>query len=365
MVHPPPPESWPKLAVIVPACNEGDTIEATMRLRLRETYPNIEFVVVDDRSTDGTGAIADRIAGEDPRFHVIHNQSLPEGWLGKVHALQKGVETTDSEWILFTDADVHVEPGVLERVIAWGEHRTLDQLTVLPRMKADHFVVKIFNAFFIRIAMSCPAVIYLIESPRIRMAAGAGAFNLIRRAALARTPGMERLRLEVIDDGGLAFLLKDYGARCSVINGASGVSLSWYPSIGAMKRGFEKNAFAIVAYSIPVMLVACAWLIFFEWLPFFALLQRGHPNVQILGGLAALCAVGATAAAARANRSPVAPAIFYPIAALLMSYFMFRSGVLAVWRNGIVWRGTLYPLKTLRGFPHILLKPDKIDKNVR
>jgi len=364
-IHPPLPESWPKLAVIVPACNEGDTIEATMRLRLRETYPNIEFVVVDDRSTDDTGAIADRIAADDPRFRVIHNPSLPEGWLGKVHALQKGVETTDSEWILFTDADVHIEPGVLERVIAWCEHRKLDHIGVVPRMKVDNFVVKIFNAFFIRIAMSTPAAIYLIESPRTRAAAGIGAFNLFRRSALARTPGMERLRLEVIDDGGVAFLLKAYGARCSVMNGSSGVSLCWYPSVGAIKRGFEKNAFAIVGYSIPVMLVACMWLVFSEWLPFFALLQQGHPRLQIMGGLAAVCAVSATALSSRANGSSGAPAIFYPIAPLLMSYFLFRSGVLAVWRKGIVWRGTLYPLKTLRGFPHILLKPDKINKNVR
>jgi len=362
-LDPPSPETWPKLAVIVAACNEGDTIEAAMRLRLKETYPNIEFLVVDDRSTDDTGVIADRVAAEDPRFRVIHVKSLPEGWLGKVHALQKGVEATDSEWILFTDADVHIEPGVLERVVAWCEQRKLDHLTLLPHMDVDRFSVKIFNAFFIRIAMSIQAIRYLIENPKVRVSAGAGAFNIVRRAALDRTPGMERLRLEVIDDGGLGFLLKDYGASCSVINGAGSVNLCWYNSIGAMKKGFEKNAFALMAYSIPITLVACTWLIFSEFLPFFALLKQGRPNLQIMGGLAYLSGVVATAAANYANRSSVTPAIFYPFGALLMSYFFLRSGILAVWRKGIMWRGTLYPLKALREFDHILLRPDKFDKS--
>ena len=361
-VYPPLPDSWPRLAVIVPACDEGDTLEATMRLRLKETYPNIQFVVVDDRSTDDTGIIADRIAADDPRFLVIHNKSLPEGWLGKVHALQQGVEASDSEWILFTDADVHVEPGVLEKAIAWCEHRKLDQLAMLPRLEVDRFGVKIFNAFFARFAMSGPAALRMIESPKTRMAAGVGAFNLFRRSALARTPGMERLRLEVIDDGALAIMLKAYGARCSILNGSSAVSLCWYPSVGAMEKGFEKNGFAIVLYSIPAMLAACAFLICSEWLPVFAMLQAGHPRLQLMGVLAYLCAVGATAAAGRAIRSAAAPALFYPVASLLMSYFLFRSGVLAVWRKGVVWRGTLYPLKTLRGFHRILLKPDKINK---
>ncbi len=358
-IRPPDPESWPTLAVIIPACNEGDTIEAAMRLRLRETYPKVEFVVVDDRSTDDTGVIADRIAEGDPRFRVVHNTTLPDGWLGKVHALQVGVEATDSEWILFTDADVHIEPGALERVVAWCEHRKLDQLAVVPRLEVDGFGVKMLNAFFARLAMGSPAAVHMIESPRTRMAAGIGAFNLFRRSALARTPGMERLRLEVIDDVGLAFLLKDYGARCSILDGTSAVSVCWYPSVDAMKRGFEKNGFSIVAYSIPAMVAACILLVLFEWLPWLALLHTGHPALQCMGGLAALSAVGAAAAVSRANRASMLPALFCPIAALMMSYFLFRSGVLAVWRGGVVWRGTLYPLKSLRGFRSILLHPER------
>jgi len=331
---------------------------------LKETYPNIQFVIVDDRSTDDTGVIADRVAADDPRFVVVHNDVLPEGWLGKVHALHRGIEMTDSDWVLFTDADVHIEPGVLEKVIAWCEHRKLDQLTLLPRLEAGGFWLNALHAFFLRFATGLPAALYAVESPKTRMAAGAGAFNLFRRSALARTPGMESLRLEIVDDGGLAFLLKAYGAKCSIINGSNDVHLRWYPSVGAMKRGFEKNGFAIANYSLPAMLVMCTLMVVFEWLPFVALLQLGHPVVQILGGLAIINAIIATGVSSYGGRSPVIPAIAYPVAATLMAYFLFRSGVLAVWRKGISWRGTFYPLKDLRGFERIIIKGRKTDENV-
>lgn len=358
-IRPPFPETWPKLAVIVPACNEGDSIEAAMRTRLKETYPNIQFVIVDDRSTDDTGAIADRVAADDPRFVVVHNDVLPEGWLGKVHALHRGVAITDSDWVLFTDADVHIEPGVLEKVIAWCEYRKLDQLTLLPRLEPGGFWLNALHAFFLRFATGLPAALYAVESPKTRMAAGAGAFNLFRRSALARTPGMECLRLEIVDDGGLAILIKAYGGKCSLINGSDGVHLRWYPSVCAMKRGFEKNGFAIANFSLPAMLVMCSLMVAFEWLPFVALLQMSHPGLQLLGGLAIMNAVVATGVSSYGGRSPVMPAIVYPVAATLMAYFLFRSGVLAVWRKGITWRGTFYPLKEFRGFGRVIIEGRK------
>ena len=358
------PASWPGLAIIVPACNEGDTIEKSMELRLRETYPNVKFVVIDDRSTDDTGAIADRVAAGDPRFLVVHNTELPEGWLGKVHALHKGVEATDSDWILFTDADVHIQPGTLERVVAWCEERKLDQVAVLPRVEAENFAVRVLYAFFARMSMVGPGAIHMVESPKVRLAAGVGAFNLFRRSALERSPGVPRLRLEVIDDMGLAFMLKAYGAKCSVLDGTRFVSLSWYTSLRAMKRGFEKNGFAVLSYSVPVMVTACLLMVLFEWLPFIAVAWTGHPALQILGVIAYLCAVGATAAAGYKNQgkpAAIGAAFFYPLGALTMSYFLARSGVLALWRKGIVWRGTLYPLKDLRAFRRWRPEREKAD----
>lgn len=105
-VKAPAPESWPRVSFIVPACNEGAEIEAALRSKLRLDYPSLQVVLVDDRSTDDTGTIADRLAAEDSRLTVLHLRELPAGWLGKVHALRRGLDQATGEWLLFSDADI-------------------------------------------------------------------------------------------------------------------------------------------------------------------------------------------------------------------------------------------------------------------
>src|SRR4051812_15058134 len=91
-LSPAPPARWPALSLVIPACNEASTLEPALRSRLREYYPDLELVVIDDRSTDGTGGIVERVAAGDSRVRPLHVDTLPEGWLGKVHALHVGAE---------------------------------------------------------------------------------------------------------------------------------------------------------------------------------------------------------------------------------------------------------------------------------
>src|SRR5205814_8856497 len=101
-----PNASLPTLAIVATAKDEAARVEGAARSLLAQDYPGLSLVIVDDRSMDGTGAILDRLAREDPRLRVVHIDSLPYGWVGKCHALARGAEATDSEWILFVDADV-------------------------------------------------------------------------------------------------------------------------------------------------------------------------------------------------------------------------------------------------------------------
>src|SRR6185295_13223770 len=118
-VDPPQPLRWPKLTLVIPARSEAAELEGALETRLREDYPDLQLVVVDDRSTDETGAILDRIAARDGRVVPVHVTELPRGWLGKLHAMHQGVQRASGEWILFTDADVHFQPGTLRRAVAY------------------------------------------------------------------------------------------------------------------------------------------------------------------------------------------------------------------------------------------------------
>ena len=111
---PPPDGGWPAVAVIFAARNEAAMVERATRSLLAQDYPGLEVIAVDDRSTDGTGAILDAIAAEDARLTVVHIDELPAGWLGKTHALHvAAADRPRRDWLLFTDADVLFAPGTL------------------------------------------------------------------------------------------------------------------------------------------------------------------------------------------------------------------------------------------------------------
>src|SRR5207248_653474 len=107
----------PRVSIVISALNEADTIEPALRSVLALDYPDLEVVVVDDRSTDATPEILDRLCCEHPALKVVHVRELPPGWLGKNHALQHGASLASGEYILFTDADVMFGPSAVSRAV--------------------------------------------------------------------------------------------------------------------------------------------------------------------------------------------------------------------------------------------------------
>jgi hypothetical protein len=347
-LDPPPPPQWPRLSLVIPACNEGETLEPAMISRLTEDYPDLELILVNDRSTDSTGAIADAVAARDTRVRVLHLNRLPEGWLGKIHALERGTELATGEWLLFSDADVHLARGVLRRAVAYCEARGLDHLAVVPEFRRADFALELPFATFARMVLLA-ARVWAVEDPQSRVSSGVGAFNLVRRSALMRTPGFSWLKMEVLDDVALGQMLKAHGARCSVAFGAGAVSLDIYRSVGELMRGMEKNGFASLGRFSGIRLVASALGFYaLECSPLAALFAFGHPILQCAGLALAGLALLTSIAANRVVRRPLAPALLFPLGTAMLLGFGLRSGWLALRQGGIAWRGTLYPLRALR-----------------
>jgi glycosyltransferase involved in cell wall biosynthesis len=343
----PLPEPPPKLSVIIAACNEGKTIEPALSSVLAQTYPSLEIVVVDDRSTDETGAIVDRLAARDPRVKAIHISELPEGWLGKVHALHRGVEQATGQWLLFTDADVHFAARAFDRAIAFAEARALDHLFLFPSIKSSSFLVDLMIASAVR-GIGLSQKPWLVSDPKREEAIGGGVFNLARRSAFDRTPGFPWLALEVADDIGLAQMLKKHGARTGGGLGGEIVEIEWYPSVRDCLRGMEKNAFAQLArFSLFRGLAFAGLASAVALLPFVAV---GHPAWWVRGvGAAALVASAVNAILIhRWSGAAFLPLwLSSPLGDLLMSVLLVRATILGVLRGGVVWRGTLYPTEIL------------------
>jgi hypothetical protein len=342
-LHGPSPAQWPRLSVIMPARNEERALEPALRSKLRETYPELELILVNDRSTDATGAVADALARTEPRLQVVHVDTLPEGWLGKVHAMQRGYERASGEWILFSDADIHLEPGVLERVVAYAEREQCDHVCVLPTVTCSGPVILATLATFFRL-ICVGARLWAVPDPRSSAAVGIGAFNLVRRSALARTPGLEWLKMEIGDDAALGVMLKRSGARQAVLNGRSAVSLEFYPSIQALTRAVEKNGASI---PFPVIVAGNLLLAVLEG-GFLAGFVSGHLPLVLLAAVTWAVAAGTTVGLCRWLGFKPGAAWVPFVGVLPLAWAMTRSGVLALVRGGVMWRGTFYPTAVVR-----------------
>jgi hypothetical protein len=347
---PPLPQPWPRLSIIIPACNEAASLESALRSVLGQDYPELEIILIDDRSTDGTAGIVDRMAAADPRICAIHVEQLPEGWLGKVHALALGAGKANGSWLLFTDADVHMAPGMLRRAMAYAVHHSTDQLAAVPDLWPSSLPVNAILALFGRTFLVAMRL-WAVADAKSDAFIGVGAFNLVRREALDRTEGLSWLRLEVGDDAGLGMMLKESGARCCVVNAHGLVGLHWYRTLQEMAHGAEKAYATAARCSLVRMLTLVVVLVSMEWAPLVALTAcwTGLHHVRLIPGLLwpgvamLAAAVGSSMILARWSSRHLLPSLLFPLAALIAAGIMLRSGWLGYCRGGVMWRGTLYP----------------------
>lgn len=350
-----PPITWPRVSIIVPACNEAAHLNAAMQMHLQTTYPNIEFVLVDDRSTDGTSDIVDQIAAADSRIRSIHITDLPEGWLGKVHAMHVGQQAATGDWLLFTDADVHIAPATLERTISFCEEEQRDYLTVIPHFQSTGNILLDAAATLSIYGIFAGAQVWNVEDPQTRQVAGFGAFLLVRRSLFEQTEGFAWLRLEIADDLGVGLLMKEAGAKCSILNARDHVSLTFYNSFAEIRSSHEKGGFAIIGrYGLARIVAFTLVSVFFDFLPFIGFLPVGVPWLPFLGVAAVVLRIAVLGLFSRQIGRQIRSTLVFPVGSLLNNFLLLRSGFIG-WRNGgIKWRGTFYPTDLLRQGQRVL-----------
>ena len=335
----------PRLSVIVSALNEADTIEPALRSLLAIDYPGLEIIAIDDRSTDATGAILDRVAAGEPRLRVLHIDQLPPGWLGKNHALHRGAAIASGDYLLFTDADVHFDKRALRQAVGHCEREQVDHLAVLGRISArSSFLAAVLTGFFLVLYLKHPL-------PRMRRSArayvGSGMFNLVRAAAYRRAGGHAMLPLEVVDDLMLGKLMKARGFRQDAMFGVGRISVEWYPSVWALARGLEKNAFAGVEYSVVRLFFGSIALLVGRYWPIAALFF----TQGVVWWMNAVCVAALLLCFVLMMRRMQWTWLslwWWPLTAAITAAVLWRGVLLTLRRGGIVWRGTLYPLSELR-----------------
>jgi glycosyltransferase involved in cell wall biosynthesis len=343
------PQGSPLVSIVVPARNEEAEIENTLTRLLSLDYRNFEVIAVNDRSTDRTGAIMDRIAaseGARGKLRAICIDRLPSGWLGKAHAMWMAASQARGTWLLFTDADVSFKPDALRRALAYAESEAADHVVLFPRMIMKNRGERMMIAFFLTLFVFGHRP-WKVADPKARDHMGVGAFNLIRQDVYARIGTYKRMRLEVLDDMKLGKVVKNAGFAQRNVFGADLISIRWAKGASGIVNNLTKNFFAIMSFQWPRAIASCFALAFLNLMPFAGtIFVHGWARSGYLLALSSMFSIYV----GMSSKSEIPPYYFvlHPIGTSLFVYTMLRSTFLTLARGGVVWRETFYPLPELR-----------------
>lgn len=210
-------QAWPVVAAVIPARNEAESIGRAICSLLAQDYPGMfRIVVVDDSSTDGTRAEAERVAVSPAKVLVIAAEALPEGWTGKLWAVQQGVNLVAERWpetlyLLLTDADIEHHSANVRRLVAKAEIERRDLVSLMVRLRCQSFWERLLVPAFVFFFQKLFPFSRVNDSARPE-AAAAGGCMLVRRGTLAKVGGIAAIRDRLIDDCALAAQIKRYGS---------------------------------------------------------------------------------------------------------------------------------------------------------
>ena len=326
----PLPKEVPFVSILVPARNEEANIETCVCSLLAQDYPAFEVIVMDDQSTDATGAILNEIQAQHPSLKILRGQSLPSGWLGKNWACHQLAMAAGGELLLFTDADTWHAPRALHESVAALLEERADMLTAFPREQViswgEKLTVPILG--FMPFAFVPVFLARLWRLPLLTVTIGQ--YMLFRRTAYEVVGGYERIRSHPVDDVMLGRHIASQGFKWLLVDGTDHVHCRMYRSFPSAVAGFTRTLFAFFDYHVLLYLVAWLWIgcLFLEPIIILLLNSLGMEILYFPASLAWLAVVQAACLFALIYvrfRFPVALTALYPISIVLFVWLAFRS----------------------------------------
>ena len=329
-----PKDSTPVSAsvdVLIPVRNEEENIpELVSSLMSQVGIEHVHFIFIDDSSTDRTSELIQTKTKDDSRFTLITAAALPSGWLGKPWALSQGFAASSGEILVTLDADVRLKPDALVRSINLLNTRGLDFISPYPRQIAISFAERLIQPLLQWSWLSTVPLLIAERSTRKSLAVANGQFFLVKRSALSRISGFERISHQVIDDIELARVLLASGFHGCVVDGSQIASTRMYDSFTAIKSGYGKSLWKAFG-SLPGAMTATLFLGFTSIYPLYLTMQFNP-----LGVLALELIIGTRLLAAVSSRGRIRDAFLHPLSIAVLIYligYSFRN------RKTVEWKG--------------------------
>ena len=336
----------PKVSVIIPACNEATTIGPALRSVLAMDYADIEVIVVNDRSTDETGVVLHGIQKEYPHLQIHEIFQLPEGWLGKNHALKHGAEHAQGEYLLFTDADIIMEKTSVARAISHMLENRLDHVSMFFKNIAPGGLL---NALFLDLGTGLLLLFkpWKAKDPNSRRYIGVGAFNLVKASAYSAIGGHRSIALHPIDDVMLGKVIKLHGLSQDCLLGHNFVRVKWYATVPEFINGCMKNGFALYNYSVFRVLFGVLFVFTLNILPLWAFFFTSGITRGLFGAVIIIRILSYVHGFSNIGVNPWY-SIWSVVTPYVSIYISIKAAVITTRNKGIVWRGTFYPLDELK-----------------
>ena len=339
----------PSVVIIIAVRNEEDKLKEALTSLCKLSYSNYKILVVNDRSTDSSGKILGELQKEYDKFTVINIDKLPEGWLGKNHALHSGYKLSEEEYLLFTDADVVFGKDVLSKAISFSLTNNLDHLTILPEIISSSPILKsVVTTFIIMLTALQRPWAAKIKTSKASM--GVGAFNLVKREAYMRAGTHKAIAMRPDDDLKLAAYIKASGGTADVLYGQNELRVEWYKSIRQLINGLMKNTFSGFDYNVLKVIGGVAGTLLFFVFPLPIILIFGNSWQRLLMAYMFLFQL-VLYWKMPGSKGQWWYACMSMYGGIIIAYIMTKSAIITIRNGGIYWRETFYPLTALRRAP--------------
>jgi chlorobactene glucosyltransferase len=352
-----PPADTALISVCIPARNEERNIRACVEALSSQDYPNLEVVVVDDRSTDATPGILRQLAARNDNLRIISGSEFPKGWAGKPHALFQASAVAHGEWLCFVDADTFLSPTTLSSCYAKALATQADMFTIMTFQILGSFWEKTVMPL-VMTALSVGFSPRKVNNPQRKDAIANGQFILIRRAVYDAIGGHASVKDRIVEDKALAEHVKRNGCRLIVADGMQVVRTRMYTSLPEMWEGWTKNIYlglrdqpallllgvfgAFLAVVVALFLPAWPLVGFFLFLKGGGILAIGIA-IESLTLWAVL--IHFRARVALGMRISAWYALTTPLGAAIFGAMMFTSAWNVITRKGVTWKGRTYGAK--------------------
>lgn len=346
----------PRVTAIIPAKDEIATLPACLDSVRAQSYPNLEILVVDDRSTDGTPDIVRAAASQDARVRLISNEELPAGWTGKTHALHVAAGEARGDWLWFLDADTRHAPDSLSIVLEYARSHGAAMASLVPEMRCETFWERVVQPLAgIVLMRSYP--LFRVNDDRNPLAFANGQYILIRRDAYDAAGGHRAVRDKFVEDIYMAKRVKGLGypIRVAVSNDIS--STRMYTSLPQIIRGWSRILYdalgrspwpllgkiiepLIFSQTVMIALVAALILLGLGQSQAFAAWLLGLAIVHLILQISVLYRMYGHSSPSAARDS-----IWYPLAGFVSDWILIKAIAMCV-TGRVTWRGTDYGSST-------------------